>query len=102
MPVLDSVRVALQTIWPFPFFYGDTTMDDCSHVGRAATENAAITTQQSTATPRLLMNVRGMAKALGISEHKLWELKTRGAIPHVRIDGEYFMHRKAVGADDPC
>lgn len=35
--------------------------------------------------PRLLMDAHDTAKALSISERKLWELTDRGEIPCVRI-----------------
>ena len=35
--------------------------------------------------PRLLMDAHDTAKALAISERKLWELMDRGEIPSVRI-----------------
>jgi excisionase family DNA binding protein len=35
--------------------------------------------------PTLLWNSRQAAKALGISERKLWDLTKKGAIPCVRI-----------------
>lgn len=36
-------------------------------------------------TPRLLLNSRDAAKALAISERKLWELTNRGAVRSVKI-----------------
>jgi predicted DNA-binding transcriptional regulator AlpA len=37
--------------------------------------------------PQILVNSKCAAAMLSISERKLWELKTSGAIPSVRIDG---------------
>ena len=34
----------------------------------------------------LAMRAKEVVKLLGISDHKLWELTKRGAIPHFRID----------------
>ncbi len=42
-------------------------------------------TEQAPSLPRLLLNTRDAAKALAISERKLWELTNCKAIPAVRI-----------------
>jgi excisionase family DNA binding protein len=46
----------------------------------------------------LLWNARQAARALGISERKLWDLTQRGEIPHLRI-GRNVKYSRAALAD---
>jgi len=48
------------------------------------TETTAITNVPDT-PPRLALRSKEAAKALGISERKLWTLTHEGVVPHVRI-----------------
>ena len=62
------------------------------------TRKVAIVAKQIEAIPRLLMDAHDTAKALSISERKLWELTSQGDIPCVRIGRRTLYDPRALAA----